>query len=174
MEGKRRCDVSASVRTHFKMITYTPVQERHSGFTVGPGLGGDCARDPVSNLGWHGRPFWSIPDPHFIPPGQQMPKVTFLQGSPIQGWQDQSHMAWHSKRNGGGESRVFKVHGVFLRWIQSHSRLTTLPACLSLSPVFHREVVSFPFPFFAPGHKQSRTKDERKMQWGGVRRGRDI
>ena len=70
---------------------------------------------------------------------------------------------------------MLKAHGVFLRWIQSHSaRLTTLPACLSLSLVFHREMLSFPFPFFAPGHKQSRTKDERKMQWWGVRRGRDI
>lgn len=165
-----------SQRAHtFQMITYTPVRERHSRFTVGPGLGGDHAQDPVSNLGWHGRWFWSIPHPRFIPLGQQMPKATFLQGSPIQGWQDQSHMVWHGKRNGGGESHVFKARGVCLRWIQSHSaRLTTLPACLSLSPVFHREMVSFPLPFFAPGHKLSRTKDERKMQWGGARRGRDI
>lgn len=77
-------------------------------------------------------------------------------------------MAWHGmacimeKVN-----PTFKVRNVFLRWIQSHSaRLTTLLACLFLSPVFHRKMVSFPFPFFAPGHKQSRTKDERKMQGG--------
>lgn len=100
-----------SQRAHtFQMITYAPVRERHGGFTVGPGPGGDCARDPVSNLGWHGRWFWSIPDPHFIPPEQQMPKATFLQGSPIQGWQDQSHMAWH-----GTESIMEEVNPVCSR-----------------------------------------------------------
>lgn len=129
------------------MITYTPVQQRHARFTVGPGSGGDCAWDLISNLGWRGRRFWSIPDPRFIPLGQQMPKATFLQGSHIQGWQDQSHIVWHSKCHGEGEPPVFEACGASLRWIQPHSaRLTTLPACLSLSWISQRDgILSFSF-----------------------------
>lgn len=150
----------------FQVITYTPVQERHARFTVGPGSGGDHAQDLISNLAWHSRRFWSIPDPCFIPLGQQMPKATFLQGSHIQGWQDQSHIAWHSKRHGGGKPLVSKACGASLRWIQPHSaRLTTLPACLSLSWISQRDgILSFSF-LLLPG--TSNQEQRMKEKCGG-------
>lgn len=110
---------------------------------------------------------------HFIPPGQRMPPATFCRGVP-------SRAAFPSRPTARQRRRQIPcAQREALRAPEMDSAslcqaLTTLPACISLSPVFQREMVSFPSPFFAPGHKQSRTKDERKMQWGGVRRGRDI
>lgn len=158
------------------MITYTPVQERHARFTVGPGSGGDCAWDLISNLGWRGRRFWSIPDPRFIPLGQQMPKSNISAGKPHPGLAGPEphcvaqQVSW--RRRTPCVRGVRRVPEMDSASLCQADNFACLPAFLS--PGFHREMVSFPFPFFAPGHKQSRTKDERKMRWGGVKRGRDI
>lgn len=157
----------------FQVITYTPGRARHGRSTAGPGQGRERAQGSVSTWGWHGGWFWSIPEPRFTPPGQQMPPATFCRAVPSRAGVASRPTAWH------GRAQIPCAQRDAPRAPEMDSAslcqaLTTLPACISLSPVFHSEMVSFPSPFFAPGHKQSRTKDERKMQWGGVRRGRDI
>lgn len=84
---------------------------------------------PVSNQHSHSRR-------GFAPLGQQMPKATFLQGSPIQGWQDQSHRAWHSKHNGGeshvqGVQRVPEMDSISLCQADNFACLPISLSCIS-------------------------------------------
>lgn len=105
---------------------YTPVQEKHSRFTAGAGPGADHAQNPVSNQSRHSRRV-------FAPLRQQTPKATFLQGSPIQHWQDQSHTAWQGKHNGGGQSCVQGIQRVPEMDSISLCSLTDNFACLPIS-----------------------------------------
>lgn len=90
--------------------------------------------------------------------------------SPIQGWQDQSHMAWHGKHNGEGQSHVQGVQRVPEMDSISLCQADNF-ACLpiSLSCISQKRWYPFLFLSLLPGtsNQEQRMKEKCRGGMGG-------